>query len=200
MTNTIECDSCGAEVPEGNQFCGACGTEVSRAPRCPECGTDAEAGQRFCGGCGTSLEDAAGWGERAGAGLQAGGAVGNGGTRVSVGDHRPKPVATTSRSSPRPSQHAEELMAHRNGRRGGNGRRPEVAGRDQEVKNPVVALILSLLIVGLGQHYNGEVKKGAQMFVGAVIGSFVTFGIVWVVVAIWSAVDAYTVAKENSPQ
>lgn len=90
-------------------------------------------------------------------------------------------------------------MAQRNGRRGGNGRQLEVARRDQEVKNPVVALILSLLIAGLGQLYNGEVKKGIQMFVGAVIGSIITVGIVWFVIVIWSAIDAYTVAKENNP-
>ncbi|MGA7271889.1 MAG: adenylate/guanylate cyclase domain-containing protein, partial [Acidimicrobiia bacterium] len=47
------CPSCGSEVPEGQKFCGQCGTALSVA--CPACGTLAQPGQRFCGECGTSL-------------------------------------------------------------------------------------------------------------------------------------------------
>lgn len=37
---------------------------------------------------------------------------------------------------------------------------------DREDKNPVVAALLSLLIPGLGQLYNGEVTKGIVFFIG----------------------------------
>lgn len=62
-------------------------------------------------------------------------------------------------------------------------------------KNPVIALILSLLIVGLGQFYNGDTKKGLIMLGAAIVGGLLTVGIVWILVAIWSAVDAYRVAS-----
>jgi len=66
-------------------------------------------------------------------------------------------------------------------------------------KSPVVAMILSLLIVGVGQLYNGDYKKGAYMLVGAVISGIISFGLLWFVVAIWSAVDAYQVANRDKP-
>lgn len=66
-------------------------------------------------------------------------------------------------------------------------------------KNPTVAVLLSVLIVGLGQFYNGDIKKGAVMLVGAVVLSAVTLGIAWFLVLIWSAIDAYKVAKGETP-
>jgi TM2 domain-containing membrane protein YozV len=62
-------------------------------------------------------------------------------------------------------------------------------------KSPVVAAILSALIVGVGQFYNGDVKKGAIMLVAAVILGSASLGLLWFVCAVWSAVDAYQVAK-----
>ena len=62
-------------------------------------------------------------------------------------------------------------------------------------KNPTVATILSLLIVGVGQFYNGDVKKGVVMLVIAILLGGVTVGIGWLGIAIWSAVDAYRVAS-----
>jgi TM2 domain-containing membrane protein YozV len=56
-------------------------------------------------------------------------------------------------------------------------------------------LVLSLLIVGLGQFYNGEHKKGALMLGAAIVLGFFSFGLLWFAVAIWSAVDAYRVAR-----
>lgn len=66
-------------------------------------------------------------------------------------------------------------------------------------KNPTVALLLSLLIVGLGQFYNGDNKKGALMLVGALVLAAATVGLAWVLMVIWSAVDAYKVAKGETP-
>jgi TM2 domain-containing membrane protein YozV len=66
-------------------------------------------------------------------------------------------------------------------------------------KSPAVAMILSLLIVGVGQLYNGDNKKGAYMLVGAVISGIISFGFLWFIIAIWSAVDAYQVANKDKP-
>ena len=62
-------------------------------------------------------------------------------------------------------------------------------------KNPVLAAVLSALIVGVGQFYNGDVKKGAIMLAGAVVLGVASAGLLWLAVAIWSAVDAYQVAR-----
>jgi TM2 domain-containing membrane protein YozV len=62
-------------------------------------------------------------------------------------------------------------------------------------KSPVLAAVLSGLIVGLGQFYNGDVKKGAAMLVGAIVLGTATFGLLWFALAVWSAVDAHQVAR-----
>jgi TM2 domain-containing membrane protein YozV len=62
-------------------------------------------------------------------------------------------------------------------------------------KNPVLAAVLSALIVGVGQFYNGDIKKGAIMLLGAGILGVATGGLLWLGIAIWSAIDAYQVAN-----
>jgi TM2 domain-containing membrane protein YozV len=62
-------------------------------------------------------------------------------------------------------------------------------------KNPVLATVLSVVIVGLGQFYNGDWKKGLAMLGGVVILAVPTAGLAWLGIAIWSAIDAYNVAK-----
>jgi TM2 domain-containing membrane protein YozV len=66
-------------------------------------------------------------------------------------------------------------------------------------KNPAVGLILSLIIVGAGQFYNGDLKKGGIMLVAAIVLGALTVGVGWFAVAIWSAIDAYQVASGKSP-
>ena len=61
-------------------------------------------------------------------------------------------------------------------------------------KVPWVAVVLSLLITGLGQFYNNDWKKGALMFVGAVLGFIFTGGLLTLGFWIWSMVDGYQVA------
>jgi TM2 domain-containing membrane protein YozV len=62
-------------------------------------------------------------------------------------------------------------------------------------KNPVVAAVLSVFIVGVGQFYNGDSKKGAAMLIGALVLGVATAGLLWLPIAIWSAFDAYQVAN-----
>lgn len=60
-------------------------------------------------------------------------------------------------------------------------------------KSPGLALFLSLIIVGLGQIYNGDVLKGILMFIGCLLLWAVFLG--WII-NIWSMIDAYSRAKE----
>lgn len=60
-------------------------------------------------------------------------------------------------------------------------------------KSPGIALLLSLLICGVGQMYNGQVAKGVLMLLGCIVLWFVLLGwIIW----IWSMIDAYQTAKK----
>jgi hypothetical protein len=51
----MRCPSCGFENPEGMNFCGRCGTQLS--PRCPHCDFENPLGFAFCGKCGASLAE-----------------------------------------------------------------------------------------------------------------------------------------------
>jgi TM2 domain-containing membrane protein YozV len=65
-------------------------------------------------------------------------------------------------------------------------------------KSPWVAVILSLFITGLGQFYNNDWKKGALMFVGAILGFIFTGGLLTLGFWIWSMVDGHMVASGKS--
>ena len=45
-----------------------------------------------------------------------------------------------------------------------------------EAKNPIIAAVLSFVIPGVGQIYNGEMKKGLVLL-GATVGSAIVIGI-----------------------
>lgn len=66
---------------------------------------------------------------------------------------------------------------------------------DQPEHQPGMALLLSLILCGTGQIYNGEVSKGITMMVLCFLLWFVLLG--WVV-HIWSIVDAVVVAERIS--
>lgn len=64
----MSCPRCGAQVPEGQRFCGGCGAPMAAAPsdppspplppqalRCPRCSAPARAGTTFCGTCGAAI-------------------------------------------------------------------------------------------------------------------------------------------------
>ena len=78
----------------------------------------------------------------------------------------------------------------------GAAQRTQVIDRPRPTdKNPVLAAVLSAVIVGVGQFYNGDVKKGATMLLGAIFLGAATAGVLWLAIAIWSAIDAYQVAN-----
>ena len=72
-------------------------------------------------------------------------------------------------------------------------------GGSTEEKNPLLALILSFLIVGLGQFYNGHSTKGIILFVLAIISGILIFFfiglILWPIVWIYAMYDAYKSAE-----
>lgn len=68
---------------------------------------------------------------------------------------------------------------------------------DQPEHQPGMALLLSLILCGTGQIYNGEVSKGIMMMVLCFLLWFVLLG--WVV-HIWSIVDAVVVAERLNRQ
>jgi TM2 domain-containing membrane protein YozV len=66
-------------------------------------------------------------------------------------------------------------------------------------KNPIIAVVLSLVLAGVGQFYNGDIKKGLVMLIVGIVLFIPTSGVAYVAVAIWSALDAYKVASGKSP-
>ena len=69
-------------------------------------------------------------------------------------------------------------------------------------KNPTVATLLSFVITGLGQLYNGQILKGIVFFVSIVISCFLMspftlfVGVILApVLWIWGMVDANSSAK-----
>ncbi|MBK7446141.1 MAG: TM2 domain-containing protein [Ignavibacteria bacterium] len=63
-----------------------------------------------------------------------------------------------------------------------------------EKRSPQTACLISFLIVGGGQFYNGQNGKGILFLSGAVFG-IATFGILTFILWIYSMFDAYSVAK-----
>lgn len=82
---------------------------------------------------------------------------------------------------------------------GGTMRTATLSGGGQIVvgKNPAVALVLSVILggLGIGQFYNGDWKKGLTMAVASVLLAVPTGGLVPFGVWIWSMIDAFQVAS-----
>ncbi|MGV8144066.1 MAG: hypothetical protein ACP5OJ_05555 [Methanothermobacter sp.] len=66
-------------------------------------------------------------------------------------------------------------------------------------KSPGLAAILSFLIVGLGQIYNGQIGKGLLLLLGAIISGvlvMIFIGIIfWIIIWVYAIYDAYDTAK-----
>ena len=70
------------------------------------------------------------------------------------------------------------------------------------MRNPLIAAILSLIVAGLGQIYNGQILKGVVFIVLQLINGALTLVLIgWIlmpIVGLWSMIDAYLVAKRNN--
>lgn len=74
----------------------------------------------------------------------------------------------------------------------------------QPPKNPALAAILSFLINGLGQIYNGETKKGLIIIGVQIINALLALIIIGfftgLIVFVWSIYDAYKTAEKINAQ
>ncbi len=70
------------------------------------------------------------------------------------------------------------------------------------MRNPIVAAILSLIVAGLGQIYNGQITKGIIFIMLQIINGVLAVVLIgWVlmpIVGLWAMVDAYLVAKRGN--
>jgi len=64
-----------------------------------------------------------------------------------------------------------------------------MSDKPEGAKNPIIAVVLSFIIAGLGQVYNGQVARGIVLFISAVILSVTIIG--GVLVWLFSMYDAY---------
>lgn len=70
------------------------------------------------------------------------------------------------------------------------------------MRNPILAAILSIIVAGLGQIYNGQIGKGVVFIVLQIINGALTVVLIgWVlmpIVGLWATIDAYLTAKRNN--
>jgi TM2 domain-containing membrane protein YozV len=70
------------------------------------------------------------------------------------------------------------------------------------MRSPILAAVLSLILAGLGQIYNGQILKGVLFIVvQAINGALTTVLIGWILLPIfglWAIVDAFLVARRNN--
>lgn len=201
----------GTAMPDGGErFCVACGTAIDPGvAKCPACGThqDGESDDDDDGGGGGpdtgtevldrgdegSSKDSGSIGERAGS---AAGEPATGGTAGGGG-----PTATAATKSPAEGKEycpecgttidrAATTCPHCG------------ADRSAPDKNPIIAGVLSLLLVGAGQVYIGRTKRGILLFGASLVSGALTLvtGVTAILsVGIWlyAGYDAYTGAKSE---
>ena len=70
------------------------------------------------------------------------------------------------------------------------------------MRSPILAAVLSLIVAGLGQIYNGQIGKGVIFIILQLInGALTTVLIGWIllpIVGLWAVIDAYLIAKRNN--
>ena len=70
------------------------------------------------------------------------------------------------------------------------------------MRNPILAAVLSLIVAGLGQIYNGQVLKGVLSIIFRLINGALTLVLIgWIlmpIVGLWAVIDAYLTAKRNN--
>ncbi len=51
----MKCNKCGAELPDGSQFCNVCGNKIDTNLKCVKCSADIPKDSQFCNICGTKV-------------------------------------------------------------------------------------------------------------------------------------------------
>jgi TM2 domain-containing membrane protein YozV len=76
---------------------------------------------------------------------------------------------------------------------------PKCGVRQQSTgKNPIIAVILNLIIAGLGHVYLGRTKRGIVLFLLTVFIALISMGAGWILGVIVCSYDAYQLAQ-NKP-
>ena len=72
-------------------------------------------------------------------------------------------------------------------------------GSTGRLKSPGLAAVLSFLIVGLGQIYNGQIAKGLLLLLSAIISGVLMLILVgfifWIAIWLYAIYDAYNTAR-----
>lgn len=67
-------------------------------------------------------------------------------------------------------------------------------------KSAGLAALLSFLIVGVGQMYNGQIGKGILLLIGAIVSGLLFFVVIgfftWFIIWLYSIFDAYNTANK----
>ena len=66
-------------------------------------------------------------------------------------------------------------------------------------KDPTLACLLSLLLVGAGHMYLGQLVKGLVILAIGVVLGFFTFGVGLIPLVAWAMFDSYRAAKRMNP-
>jgi hypothetical protein len=66
-----------------------------------------------------------------------------------------------------------------------------------ESKSPTIAVILNLIIAGLGHVYLGYTKRGVVLFLLTVLIAAISSGLGWIVGVILCSYDAYLLVKNR---
>ncbi len=66
-----------------------------------------------------------------------------------------------------------------------------------ESKSPTIAVILNILIAGLGHVYLGYTKRGIVLFLFTVLIAVISSGLGWIVGVILCSYDAWQLAKNR---
>ena len=72
------------------------------------------------------------------------------------------------------------------------------------MRNPILTAVLSLIIAGLGQIYNGQIGKGVIFIILQLINGALTVVLIgWIlmpIVGLWTAVARYETARAGFPR
>lgn len=83
---------------------------------------------------------------------------------------------------------------------GGNLKTIKIQGESYKRKEPILSLILSFFIPGLGQIYNGQTERGIILLIAAFVSAFLILFLIGIALylAVWvfSMYDAFISAKK----